>query len=714
MGAPVPSDGESEIMRKFWGGWNEIERQVLGGDGDSDRHSDGDSDTSEASVETEAGFLSELASEHGLPSGTPDHGAAGSSSDQYGSDSEDSVSDDEEFYDAISTHDGVGREPPPVPPFVKPLPLLPGRRPMPPPGTPFWQQPEPLIEKLHPGNTARLFPQPRPAQAGPSGMSREDSSSKTAGRPGRHVRSKTSSSDSDKKSGESTRPSFRRTVSGLSARQAVHSRRKKDMSAPVPVDPPGREEKEIPFVQRYRIDPAVVLPRISKIFKRRKRKVRQEDGEDGAGGSGKKSPRPWPPPGRPSEEPDYRGPRAVPDGYRPPYPPPRARYKWRPRPPTKEEFETKKETRKRRQMEAKVNAAGDRATRHLPEDLRESTFVRKPRQIKKKVARVRASHDEEFQYRRRGATVNLKPRLETIHEGQSLNLIKRRDRRARAIDPQHPHHDPSDPLVAWYLPRKSPDYWGMMDDVTKMFEDLQIQEVSLKHFQRPIDYCTVLLSLSNVVFAEMYQTLREKVSDATYRIEWAVSGRTGVKLYLSAYSREHIFIAKSLMHKVTLQLDYAKKDSPAVVRDFVRIIEPMERGLVANKLKTWGRVPDGQFRTFTDMESPTVVHEIGISESRRELYGRLKRYMEEVLSVNLGVALKLESSMCDWCELMVVARSPGSKRIVKVHNWVRIWGDGAVTSGDLCYYVSDFLEAEDRGKIPWNHMRPMSRTDGPR
>lgn len=705
MGVPVPSDGDSEIERKFFAGYNEIERQLFGDDSDSD--------TSEPFVETETGFLSELASEYGLPSGTPDHGAAGSSSDQSGIDSEDSVGDGETFYDAMST-DGAGSGE---------LPPLPGRSGPRPPGSPFWQQPEPLIQRLHPGNVARLFPQPPPPQAGPSGTSRDDSSSRTAGRRG-HVRSRTSSSEPGQKKGDATRSSFRRALSGLPPHQAIHLGRKKDWSSSVPVDPPGREEKEIPFVQRHRVDPTAFLPRISKIFKRRKRKIRdEEDSKDSvAGGGGTKSRRgtitgnrPWPPPGRPSDDPNYRGPRALPEGKGPAYPPEPGPYKWRPRPLTLEDFETKKETRKRRQAEAKARAARARAKRHLPTDLRKTTYIRRPRQIRREVAQVRAASEEEFKYRRRGATVDLKPRLQTIHEGKSLNIIRRRgDRRSRATDRRDAEPDPNDPLVSWYFPRKSPDYWAMMDDVAKMFEDLHMQEVSLKHFQRPIDYCTVLLSLSNVVFAEIYQTLKEKVTDGTYRIEWGVSGRTGVKLYLSAYSREHMFIAKSLLHKVSLQVDYAKKESPMVIRDYVRIIEPHERGLVHDKLKTWGRVPDGQFRTYTDIDSPTVVHEIGISETRRELYNRCKRYLEEVPSINLALAIKLDSTECEWAELLLLARRPHKDRIITVHNWVRFWGHGAVTGGELCYYASDFLEIEDRSKIPWRHMRPLTFLDEPR
>ncbi|KAB5559832.1 hypothetical protein GE09DRAFT_1114663, partial [Coniochaeta sp. 2T2.1] len=282
------------------------------------------------------------------------------------------------------------------------------------------------------------------------------------------------------------------------------------------------------------------------------------------------------------------------------------------------------------------------------------------------------------------------------------------------LKPPTPDLDPNDPLLTWYFPRRSPDYWEMLDDVAKMFEDLQLQEVTLKHFQRPIDYVTVLLCLSNVVFAEMFQTLQEKVTDGSYRIEFATNGRTGVNLYLSAYSREHTYIAKSLLHKVNVQLDLAKKHSPRSTIQYIHLIECVERTLVHDKRKSWGRVPDGTYSTWTDIESPAVVHEVGIAESRAELYRRCKRYLVDVSSVNLVVAVKVDSTECEWAELLVLARDPSDGQICKVFNWVRFWGEGAVNGGELRYYPSDFLEVEDRWKIPRAHMRPLNILDGPR
>jgi hypothetical protein len=108
------------------------------------------------------------------------------------------------------------------------------------------------------------------------------------------------------------------------------------------------------------------------------------------------------------------------------------------------------------------------------------------------------------------------------------------------------------------------------------------------------------------------------------------------------------------------------------------------------------------------------VHEIGIAESRAELYRRAKRYLQEVRSVNLVVAIKVENTECEWADLLVLARDPGNDRICKIFNWVRFWGEGAVNRGDLRYYPSDFLEVEDRWKIPKIHMRPLDILDGPR
>jgi hypothetical protein len=331
----------------------------------------------------------------------------------------------------------------------------------------------------------------------------------------------------------------------------------------------------------------------------------------------------------------------------------------------------------------------------------------KPKEIKR-LARLEIK-DADDDYRPKGATIDLEP----IPENKTLRL-PRASRQSRPNMEDMADHDPNNPLVTWYFPRRSPDYWELLDDVSKMFSDLHIQDVTLKHFQRPIDYVTVLLCLSNVVFAEMYETLQEKVTDTQYRIEFAVNGRTGVNLYLSAYSREHIYIAKSLLHKVNFYLDLARKDCPRSISGYVHIIESHERMLVTDKRKSWGRVPDGQFRTFTDIDSPTVVHEIGIAESRAELYRRAKRYLQEVRSVNLVVAIKVENTECEWADLLVLARDPGNDRICKIFNWVRFWGEGAVNRGDLRYYPSDFLEVEDRWKIPKIHMRPLDILDGPR
>jgi hypothetical protein len=174
-------------------------------------------------------------------------------------------------------------------------------------------------------------------------------------------------------------------------------------------------------------------------------------------------------------------------------------------------------------------------------------------------------------YQPRGATVFLEP----ILENKALR-IPRQHRKPSRNSSDKATYDPSDPLVSWYFPRRSPNYWEMLDDVSNVFSDLQMQQVTLKHFQRPVDHVTVLLCLSNVVFAEMFATLQEKAASSQYRIEFVVSGRTGVNLYLSAYSREHTYIVKSLLHKVNIQMDLAKKYSPRSTIQYVNLIECQE------------------------------------------------------------------------------------------------------------------------------------------
>jgi hypothetical protein len=361
-----------------------------------------------------------------------------------------------------------------------------------------------------------------------------------------------------------------------------------------------------------------------------------------------------------------------------------------------------------KEAEAIVERIGLFGTKELPPALAMSGGAnRKFKNAKVKTVQF-DTNQEDNNYRPRGAALNLEP----VPENRQLRIPRTRSKAEG--EPQRPDYDPNDPLITWYFPRRSPDYWEMLDDVAKMFEDLHLQEVTLKHFQRPIDYVTVLLCLSNVVFAEMFQTLQEKVSDGQYRIEFAAHGRTGVNLYLSAYSREHTYIAKSLLHKVGVQLDVAKRHSPRSTIQYVNLVECVERVLVHDRRKSWGRVPDGAYSTWTDIESPAVVHEVGIAESRAELYRRCKRYLEDVGSVNLVVAVKVDSSECEWAELLVLARDPSDGRICKVYNWVRFWGEGAVNGGELRYYPSDFLEVEDRWKIPRAHMRPLTVLDGPR
>lgn len=332
----------------------------------------------------------------------------------------------------------------------------------------------------------------------------------------------------------------------------------------------------------------------------------------------------------------------------------------------------------------------------------------KSKKSKQKAIPADVQQQQGKEYQQKGAAVSLEP----ILENKTLRIP--RQNKHRGTNSDKTGYDPDDPLISWYFPRRSPDYWEMLDDVSKMFSDLQMQQVTLKHFQRPIDYVTVLLCLSNVVFAEMFSTLQEKVTESQYRIEFVVNGRTGVNLYLSAYSREHIYMAKSLMHKVNVQLDLAKKHSPRSTIQYIHLIECVERYLVHDRRKSWGRIGDGHYTTWTDMDSPTVVHEIGIAESRPELYRRCKRYIQDVPSVNLVVAVKIDSTECEWAELLVLARNPHDNKMCKIFNWVRFWGEGAVNRGELRYYPSDFLEVEDRWKIPKAHMRPLDAIDGPR
>jgi len=471
--------------------------------------------------------------------------------------------------------------------------------------------------------------------------------------------------------------------------QLIHSGRKRDWKSPVSSDPPGIEDIEVPFVEKFRVDSSVLLPSVLKIFEddpepklTKGKGIVPGTGSDDNGRSRSKA---------------RRKSRAV-----------------------SRSFGQEGSLTTRRATEGDAGQASNRGraqkagaetviadTRDLPPALASNGPNRKPKNPKAKIAQFEVKQ-EDNDYHPRGASVDLEP----IPENRPLRIPQTK-LRANA-EPQRPDHDPNDPLLTWYFPRRSPDYWEMLDDVAKMFEDLHLQEVTLKHFQRPIDYVTVLLCLSNVVFAEMFQTLQEKVTDGTYRIEFAANGRTGVNLYLSAYSREHIYIAKSLAHKVNAQLDLAKKHSPRSTIQYIHLIECVERVLVHDRRKSWGRVPDGAYSTYTDIDSPAVVHEVGVAESRAELYRRCRRYLQDVPSVNLAVAVKVDSSECEWAELLVLARDASDDSICKVFNWVRFWGEGAVNSGELRYYPSDFLEVEDRWKIPRAHMRPLDILDGPR
>ena len=484
--------------------------------------------------------------------------------------------------------------------------------------------------------------------------------------------------------------------------QLLHSGRKKHWTSPVPTDPPGPEDFDFPYVEKFRIDANVLLPSVRKIF---------EDGSEPSQSKGK---------GIVADSSRHAGIDRADSNI-----PTKSRRKSRASSSNlrdSSEFgssgrstsfselgaiePTRNDSRVQQTSGAHVKWESN-PTKNFPPALALNGQDHEPKKSRIKVAKFEVKQ-EDNQYRPRGAAVNLDP----IPENRPLRMPRTRSK--GDVGPEKLDYDPHDPLVAWYFPRRSPDYWEMLDDVAKMFEDLQLHEVTLKHFQRPIDYVTVLLCLSNVVFTEMFQTLQEKVTDTQYRIEFAANGRTGVNLYLSAYSREHTYIAKSLMHKVNVQLDLAKKHSPRSTIQYVHLIECVERALVHDARKSWGRVPDGQYATWTDAESPSVVHEVGIAESRAELYRRCRRYVQDVASVNLVVAVKVDSTECEWAELLVLARDPSDDGVCKVFNWVRFWGEGAVSGGELWYYPSDFLEVEDRWKIPRAHMRPLDIIDGPR
>ncbi|KAH8907543.1 hypothetical protein BR93DRAFT_552367 [Coniochaeta sp. PMI_546] len=482
----------------------------------------------------------------------------------------------------------------------------------------------------------------------------------------------------------------------------IHSGRKKDWNAPVPTDPPGPEDADVPWQEKFSVDARVLLPGVLRIFEDKPKPARNKNrrivaggstsgagtDEDGSSDNGRlesKGKRTGKTLARGSDGDGSTTSRSATgrDATEP----------------------TRRSNRKRRKVKAK-RESNPAEIQRLPPALTPNGQSRQPGKNESKVAHFEAKQ-EDNDYHPRGASLDLEP----IPEDKPLRFP--RSRRG-GVAAETSDYDPCDPLLTWYFPRKSPDYWEMLDDVAKMFEDLQLQEVTLKHFQRPIDYVTVLLCLSNVVFAEMFQTLQEKVTDGQYRIEFVASGRTGFKLYLSAYSREHTYIAKSLMHKVNAQLDVARKHSPRSTIQYIHLIECVERVLVHDKRKSWGRIPDGVYSTWTDIDSPAVIHEVGIGESRAELYRRSKRYLQDIASVNLVVAVKVDSTECEWAELLVLARDPADDRICKVFNWVRFWGEGAVNGGDLRYYPSDFLEIEDRWKIPLVHMRPLDILDGPR
>lgn len=485
--------------------------------------------------------------------------------------------------------------------------------------------------------------------------------------------------------------------------QVVHSGRIKAWTTPVVLDPPGHEDQVVPYVEKFKIDANALLPAILPIF--------EDDPPLQASSQGSEAGQPRSSDNHTESAKSGKSKRIM-DGQAP-----RLGVATRfaldgssglrrnsgsaylePEPSKAKE----KGGRKRSEVESRPSGA----RRTYDSD----KHNRKQKKNTKQTVVLPVIPQLDNNYQAKGATLSLEP----IPENKTLRLP--RPRRVPSNDQGADKYgvDTDDPLLAWYFPRRSPDYWEMLDDVSKMFADLQTQEVSLKHFQRPIDYVTVLLCLSNVVFAEMFETLREKVTDTQYRIEFMLNGRTGVNLYLSAYSREHTYIAKSLMHKVNVQLDLARRHSPRSTIQYIHLIECVERLLVHDKRKSWGRIADGHYCTWTDMENPTVIHEVGIAESRAELYRRCKRYISDVPSINLVVAVKVDSSECEWADLLVLARDPSDNRVCKVFNWVRFWGEGAVNAGELRYYPSDFLEVEDRWKIPKAHMRPLDVLDGPR
>lgn len=488
--------------------------------------------------------------------------------------------------------------------------------------------------------------------------------------------------------------------------QLIHAARKKEPSVPMAVDPPSAEDLEIPHYMDYMNDPRTISTKVLKMYKDKPRRVKwrwrkSEDDEDddeaqgkgkgkavagsseGEGGTvaeGKKKASRLEPMVSGVVKRRYSLPRTEPD--------------MTPRQPSKYWPPKDSYSRPPRKMKPRNEFAAFDPV--ITDDQR------------RRSARFSLKYDPQLEL-----SLDFEPRLGVIQEGKPLRVPREQPGGAPESSTATARYNPQDPLATWYFPRKRPQYWEMLDDVVKMFDDLHLQNVTLKHFQRPVDYVTVLLCLSNVVFAEMFETVQAKVSDGTYRIEYTVTGRTGVNLYVSAYSREHIYIAKSFLNKVQMQVIAAKRIAHKVVMPYMELVEPVERILVGDRLKTWGRVPDGTFSTYTDMESPTIIHEVAIAESKRELYWRCKRYVSDVPSVNLVVAIKVDSSECEWADLLVLARDPADNAICRVFNWVRFWGDGA-TSGDLLYYPSDFLEVEDRWKIPLSYTRPLDIYAEPR
>ncbi|OIW30604.1 hypothetical protein CONLIGDRAFT_700143 [Coniochaeta ligniaria NRRL 30616] len=678
MGVPVPHDeGDSE---------------------GPDYAAEVDESLSELLCERLSDFLARQPSRRSFSNDSPVNSSTGGSTKQSTSSSQQSVAEDEAFNEPIST-DGAG--------FGEPRPGLSrseagpsasntklGKAPH------HVQRPKSSSDPLPPSNIGASS-----AAATSQAPTRSRRASTTALGGTSQTRPPISNIEPGQKAG---RPP-RRTHRPRAFHQLIHSGRKKHWKAPIPTDPPGPEDLDLPYQHKFLIDANVLLPSVREIF---------------------------------VDKPEEKKP-----------PPPLRRYSVAPDNDSADIGPDDKSGEGGAKLSAKDKGKGvDRSTqggggspksgRATELDALESTGAEegdakgKKKRKKKRAPTVKLppaftvpppgdeSHkpkkkklnlaefedkEEDDNYRPRGATISLEP----IVENQPLRFPRNVPR--ADIDPKEEEKfDPDDPLFTWYFPRKSPDYWEMLDDVAKMFEDLQIQDMTLKHFQRPIDYVTVLLCLSNVVFAEMFETLQEKVTDGQYRIEFVTNGRTGVNLYLSAYSREHTYIAKSWMHKVNMQVDIAKQESPRSVLQYISLIECVERGLVHDKFKSWGRIPDAQFNTWTDIDSPTVIHEVGIAESRQELYRRCKRYLVDIPNVNVVIAIKVDSSECDWAELLLLARDPGDDQICLLHNWVRIWGHGAVNTGSLMYYPSDFLEIEDRWKIPVIHMRPLRILDGPR